>query len=58
MRLFIRALVVMLGLTIAFALLGPMAPAGSIVRDWAESFREALNAWWGFPFGLPGVRGG
>lgn len=57
MRMFVRILAISLGLTIAFTFLGPMAPEGTVVRDWADSFRQALNAWWGFPFGLSGVGG-
>lgn len=55
MRLLVRTLAIALVLTLAFTLLGPMAPQGTLIREWAESFQEALNVWWGMPFGLPGT---
>lgn len=54
MRTFVRLLAIALALVLAFAFLGPMAPEGTFVRDWAVGMREAMNAWWGFPMGLPG----
>jgi hypothetical protein len=54
MRIFVRILAVALLLTAVFAFAGPYAPEGSFLHDWASAFREALNAWWGFPLGVPG----
>lgn len=54
MRLFVRILAIGLLLVAVFAFAGPYAPEGTFLRDWATSFREVLNAWWGFPMGLPG----
>lgn len=54
MRWFVRILAIGLILLAAFALAGPYAPEGSFIRDLATGFREVLNAWWGFPLGLPG----
>jgi len=48
-------LVAFLGLVVLAVLvfLGPTLPDGSWVRDASGHIREALNAWWGFPLGLP-----
>lgn len=57
MRVLVRLLAVVVGVALAIGFLGPMAPEGSMFEEWGSAFREALNAWWGFPFGLPGAPG-
>jgi hypothetical protein len=53
MRWIVRLAAMVLIATLAVVLLGPMFPAGSFIGDWSRGLREALNAWWGFPLGLP-----
>lgn len=53
MRIFVRLLVIALGLLLALIFLGPMAPEGTFIAELAGTIRQALNAWWGFPLGLP-----
>lgn len=42
---------------VGVVVLGPMLPTDTFLHDWAVSFRRALDAWWGFPLGLPGGPG-
>jgi len=48
-------LVAFLGLVVlaVFVFLGPSLPDGSWVHEASGNIRDALNAWWGFPLGLP-----
>ena len=54
MRNLYRILGVLVLAAVAFVALGPLLPAGNPIGDAADTFLEALNAWWGFPLGLPG----
>ncbi|MDH3518251.1 MAG: hypothetical protein OEM66_04950, partial [Acidimicrobiia bacterium] len=52
-RIVVRILAIALALALAFIFLGPLAPEGTFIEEWSISLREVMNAWWGFPFGLP-----
>lgn len=54
MRVVVRIIAIALALALGFIFLGPLAPEGTFVQEWSVSLREVMNAWWGFPFGLPG----
>ena len=53
MRLLVRVVAIGLVILLGLIFLGPMAPTDSFVAEWSSAIRQALNAWWGFPFGLP-----
>lgn len=53
MRLFVRVIAAALLVLLAIIFLGPMAPRNTFFYDVSVTIREAMNAWWGFPFGLP-----
>jgi hypothetical protein len=53
MRLVVRLLAAGVGTLFLLVMLGPSAPEGWVLHDWAVAARQALNAWWGFPLGLP-----
>ena len=55
MRNLYRIIGVLVLAAVAFVAVGPLLPAGNPIRDAAEAFLDALNAWWGFPFGMPGT---
>ncbi len=52
-RMLVRIIAIALGVALAFIFLGPLAPEGSFIEEWSVSLRDVMNAWWGFPFGLP-----
>ena len=49
MRWFIRIVLLALAGLMAFAFLGPLAPEGTFIREWAVAFREAIPSVWGYP---------
>lgn len=51
MRWLIRIAAAVLLALLAIAFLGPLAPEGTFVRDWAEAFRRAIPSFWGYPIG-------
>lgn len=54
MRTFYRILGVVVLAAVLFVGVGPLLPDGNPIREASDAFLGALNAWWGFPFGLPG----
>jgi hypothetical protein len=52
MRWIIRIAAAVLLVLLAIAFLGPLAPEGTFVRDWAEAFRRAIPSSWGYPIGV------
>ena len=55
MRTFYRIIAVVVVGAVLFVGVGPLLPAGNPVKEAADAFLGALNAWWGFPLGLPGT---
>lgn len=45
------ALIVVVGFT-AFMVLAPLAPEGSVLREWRQEFSDVMRVWWGYPTGL------
>jgi len=53
-RTFYRILGIVVVAAVLFVGIGPLLPDGNPIKEAADSFLGALNAWWGFPLGLPG----
>lgn len=49
MRWFIRIVIIVLMGLMAFTYLGPLAPEGTVVREWSLAIREAIPAFFGYP---------
>jgi hypothetical protein len=54
-RIILRFVLIGLLVLMGIVFLGPYAPSNWFVNDWAMGMREAMNAQWGFPMGLPGT---
>ena len=55
MRIILRIVLIGLLVLLGIVFLGPYAPDDWFINDWAVGIREAMNAQWGFPTGLPGT---
>jgi hypothetical protein len=54
-RIILRFVLIGLLVLLGIIFVGPYLPESWFINDWAVGMREAMNAHWGFPTGLPGA---